>query len=69
MEILHYWKLILEILILWYVIYLILLFVKGTRTEQLLKGLLILVVIFIVTQQLRLDAINWLLAKPRLNSG
>lgn len=56
-------KIVLEIIILWYVIYMILLFVKGTRSEQLLKGLLIVGIIFIVTQQLGLEAINWILTR------
>ena len=59
----QYWKIALELAILWYVIYMILLFIKGTRTEQLLKGLVIIGVIFIITQQLRLDAINWVLTR------
>ena len=63
MEIIHYWKIALEILILWYVIYMILLFVKGTRSEQLLKGLVIITLIFIGTQQLGLDVINWAITR------
>ena len=59
----HYWKIVLEILILWYVIYMILLFVKGTRSEQLLKGLVIITLIFIGTQQLGLDVINWAITR------
>ncbi len=55
----QYWKIALEAIVLWYVIYMILLFVKGTRSEQLLKGLLIIALIFVGTQQLGLDAINW----------
>lgn len=63
MQILPYWKIVLEIAILWYVIYMILLFVKGTRSEQLLKGLLVIGAIFFVTQQLGLYAINWVLTR------
>ncbi len=63
MEILQYWKLFLEIAILWYVIYMTLLFVKGTRSEQLLKGLVIISLIFIITQQLGLNAISWALTR------
>ena len=63
METVHYWKIALEILILWYVIYMILLFVKGTRSEQLLKGLVIIAIIFIGTQQLGLEAINWVITR------
>ena len=63
METVHYWKIALEILILWYVIYMILLFVKGTRSEQLLKGLVIVTIIFIGTQQLGLAVINWVITR------
>ena len=63
MGIFSYWKIILEILILWYVIYMILLFVRGTRSEQLLKGLVIVGIIYVVTQQLRLEAINWVITR------
>ena len=63
MVFLYNWKIILELAILWYVIYMILLFVKGTRSEQLLKGLLIIGIIFLITQQLGLDAINWALTR------
>lgn len=63
MNFLIHWKIILELFIFWYVIYMILLFVKGTRSEQLLKGLLIIAIMFVVTQQLGLDAINWTLTR------
>ncbi|MFA4981336.1 MAG: diadenylate cyclase CdaA [Candidatus Omnitrophota bacterium] len=57
------WKIILELALLWYVIYMVLLFVKGTRSEHLLKGLLIIALIFTITQQLKLDTINWVLTR------
>lgn len=63
MDTIYYWKMALEIAILWYVMYMILLFVKGTRSEQLLKGLLMIAIIFIGTQQLGLEAINWALTR------
>lgn len=63
MAIFYYWKIILELAILWYVIYMLLLFVKGTRSEQLLKGLVIIGVIFLVAQQLGLEAIAWVLTR------
>ena len=61
MSFLHYWKILLELLILWYVIYMLLLFIKGTRTEQLLKGLVIIGAIFVAAQQLKLEAISWVM--------
>jgi len=63
----EYWinslKIIIEIGLLWFIIYLLLLFIKGTRTVQLLKGIIILLSIFFITQQLGLAAINWILTK------
>lgn len=63
MNILQYWRVFVEILILWYAIYMVLLFVKGTRSEQLLKGILIIGLIFFAAQQLRLNAIIWALTR------
>ncbi|MFA5147422.1 MAG: diadenylate cyclase CdaA [Candidatus Omnitrophota bacterium] len=63
MQFMTHWKMVLEILILWYTIYTVLLLIKGTRTEQLLKGLVIIGVIFVATQQLHLDAINWVITR------
>jgi len=63
MQILQYWKIIIEITFLWYFIYMALLFIKGTRTEQLLKGIITIVIIFIITQQFKLEAINWVLTR------
>lgn len=63
MQILPYWKILLEVAILWYAIYMVLLFVKGTRSEQLLKGLVILGIIVVISQQLGLEVITWALTQ------
>ena len=39
-NIFFYWKIVFEILVLWYIIYMTLLFIKGTHAAQLLKGLI-----------------------------
>lgn len=57
------WKYILEIIILWFFYYMLLVFIQGTRALQVLKGLVVLVVIFIITQELNLETINWILTK------
>ncbi len=59
----HFWKIGLEVVILWFAIYMMLLFVKGTRSEELLKGLVIVGLIFIATKHLGLDAINWTITR------
>lgn len=63
MQMLSHWKIVVEIAILWYAIYVSFLFVKGTRSEQLLKGLFVLGAVFFVTQQLGLSAISWVLTR------
>lgn len=72
MEILDYlasiWKPFIEILILWYLFYLVLLFIKGTRAFQVVKGLAIIFVItavgtFFVTQKLQLYTLNWIIER------
>ncbi|MDD5738084.1 MAG: diadenylate cyclase CdaA [Candidatus Omnitrophica bacterium] len=57
------WKPIIEIGIIWYVIYKLLEFVRGTRAVQVLRGIIIIAVIFLLTQQLRFDVINWIFTK------
>jgi len=57
------WKLIVEILILWTVIYHILLFFEGTRAIQVLRGIIILLIAFFLVQKLNLEVLEWLLTK------
>ncbi len=61
--ILTLWKPIVEIAILWFIFYVLLLFFKGTRAVQVLKGIVILVIAFFVFQKLQLDTLNWVLTK------
>lgn len=56
-------RIFLEIGILWLIIYGLLLFIKGTRAAQLLKGLVIVILLFILSQKLGLTVLNWLLTK------
>ena len=53
----------LELIILWFVFYMLLLFIKGTRAVQVLKGIIIIVIIFLISKELRLETINQILAK------
>ncbi|HOX10304.1 MAG TPA: diadenylate cyclase CdaA [Candidatus Omnitrophota bacterium] len=57
------WKPIIEIGIIWYIIYKLLEFVRGTRAVQVLRGIIIIAVIFLLTQQMRFDVINWIFTK------
>jgi diadenylate cyclase len=57
------WKPIVEIVILWFVIYNIMLFFEGTRAIQVLRGIIIILVAFFVFQKLNFLVLDWLLTK------
>lgn len=57
------WKIILEISILWFVIYQIMLFFAGTRALRVVRGIIILLILFFVVQRLDLERLEWLLTK------
>ncbi len=52
---------ILDIVIVAFIFYKILEFIKETRAQQLIKGLLVLVVAFFLSDLFNLYALNWLL--------
>lgn len=52
-----------EILILWWIFYRVLLFFQGTRAFQVLKGITYLAIMFLIAQVFRFDTLNWLLMK------
>lgn len=57
------WKPIVEITILWFVIYHILLFFEGTRAIHVLRGIIVLLAAFLLFQKLGLGVLDWLLTK------
>jgi len=58
-----HWRMISEILILWFVFYRIMLFLKDTKAVYLLRGIVILIIAFFVFQKIGFDTLNWILAK------
>ena len=52
---------VLEITILWFVFYRILLFFEGTRAFQVLKGIAYLIIALLLSQLLHFQVLNWLL--------
>ena len=52
-----------EIIILWAIYYMILVFISGSRTVQLLKGLLLIVLLLVLTQELGLTTMSWIITK------
>ena len=55
------WQDVLDILIVAYVIYRIALLIRGTRTMQMVVGLLVVAGAFVASQLLGLFTLNWLL--------
>ncbi|MFA4991921.1 MAG: diadenylate cyclase CdaA [Candidatus Omnitrophota bacterium] len=56
-------KLIIEIGILWFVFYVILIFASRTRGVYVLRGIILIALFVIVTKQLNLERINWIFTK------
>jgi len=52
-----------EIVVLWIVFYRILVFFEGTRAFHVLKGIIYLLLAFLISQLLDLETLNWLLTK------
>jgi len=57
------WKPIIEIVILWFIIYEIMLFFEGTRAIQVLRGIVILLFAFFLFQRLNFTILDWLFTK------
>ena len=57
------WRPVVEISFMWLVLYGLLVFIKGTRAVPVVRGLILLIVLFILSQKLGLHAINWVLTK------
>jgi len=56
-------KMLIEIGILWFVYYIILIFARGTRGVYVLRGIILITLIFVITKQLGLERINWIFTK------
>lgn len=59
----YFWKPFLEIIILWFLIYHIMLFFEGTRAIQVLRGIIILLLAFFVFQKFDFIILDWLFSK------
>ncbi len=59
-DILIHWKAIVEVSILWFVIYQVMLFFEGTRAIQLVRGIAVILVAFFLFQKFGLERLDWL---------
>jgi len=58
-----YWKPVTEVIILWFFIYHIILFFEGTKSLQVLRGIIILLLVFFISQKFDFIVLDWLLKK------
>ncbi|MDD5128342.1 MAG: diadenylate cyclase CdaA [Candidatus Omnitrophica bacterium] len=58
-----YWKPATEVIILWFFIYHIILFFEGTRSLQVLRGIIMLLLVFFISQKFDFIVLDWLLKK------
>ncbi|MDP3041353.1 MAG: diadenylate cyclase CdaA [Candidatus Omnitrophota bacterium] len=58
-----YWKPAIEITILWFFMYRIMLFFEGTRALQALRGIIILLLAFLIFKKFDFLVLNWLFEK------
>ncbi len=56
------WKPVLEISVFWFVFYLLFVYIKDSGMVQALKGIFILVMLFVVAQIFELKSIRWILS-------
>lgn len=56
-------KAILEIVILWFVIYQVMLFFEKTAAINVLRGIIIILMMFLIVQRLGLERLDWLFTK------
>ena len=56
------WTSVLDILVVAFIIYHVLVFIKGTRAVQMVLGLALIVVFFYFSRWLRLQTVSWILA-------
>lgn len=56
-------KTFIEIAALWFIFYTLLLFLKGTRAIQVLRGLIILIFVFFLAQYFGFYTLNWILSR------
>ena len=58
---------VVDILIVTYIVYKVIQFMRQTRAEQLMKGIIVFVLIFIIAQLLQLNAVKWVISTVSVN--
>ncbi len=61
--IISFWKPVLEILIIWWVIYALFRLIQGTRAVQVMMGVILFALMFYLARFIGLQTINWVMGK------
>ncbi|APH06608.1 diadenylate cyclase CdaA [Bacillus weihaiensis] len=59
--VLHYLGIAVDILLVWYVIYKLIMVIRGTKAVQLLKGITVIIIVRMLSQYLGLSTLQWLM--------
>src|SRR5690606_35844464 len=61
LSIMDYLSRIVDIFLVWYVIYKLLMIIRGTKAVQLLKGIFVIIIARFVSEYLNLHTLSWIL--------
>lgn len=60
-SVLHYLVDVIDILLVWFVIYKLMMVIRGTKAIQLLKGIIVIIIVRVLSQYIGLNTLQWLM--------
>ncbi|MEK3889060.1 diadenylate cyclase CdaA [Bacillus sp. FSL K6-3431] len=61
--IMDYLSRIIDIFLVWFVIYKLIMVIRGTKAVQLLKGIFVIIIVFMLSDFLHLNTLNWIMER------
>ena len=65
-DVLKYLSITVDILLVWYVIYKLIMVIKGTKAVQLLKGIFVILMVTVISDWFSLKTLNWMMEQVLL---
>lgn len=65
-DVLKYMSIIVDILLVWYVIYKLIMVIRGTKAVQLLKGIFVILIVTVISDRFELKTLNWMMEQVLL---
>lgn len=65
-DVLKYLSITIDILLVWYVIYKLIMVIKGTKAVQLLKGIFVILMVTVISDWFSLKTLNWMMEQVLL---